>query len=247
MKEKTGYISKIIICIVIFLIFIGISNDICVSKNRYLNFYELVLSKLGETYSLLFGMSFVILLLSASNERPVNQMTLKPASTYLKQAGILAALMIILLLLASLVYSLISRGFEGVLENRWSYNSGFSMTGRSPIVCLLIAVMLFGLRCTFLFYFISFINILTRKPYWGFWVVLLICFIDFRFYKQTHIPYPLNILPVEHTRILYTSAFIVPMGTVVRVSYFISVLYWIILILIIYESLHLYIRKEGNY
>ena len=245
MKEKTGYISKIIICIVIFLIFIGISNDMAVGKGRFLNFYELVLSELSETYSLLFGMSFVILLLSASNERSANQLTPKPASTYLKQAGISAALMIILLLFTSLVYSLVSRGFEGVLENRWSYNSGFSMTGRSPIVCLLIAVILFGLRCTFLFYFISFIHVLTRKPYWGFWVVLLICFIDFRFYKQTHIPYSLNILPVEHTRILYTSAFIVPMGTLVRVSYFISFLYWIILILIIYEIFEFIHKKRG--
>jgi len=112
------YIRKIIIYIVIFLIFIGISNDLAMGKGRFLNYYELVLSELNETYSLLFAMSFVILLLSASNERLANQLTSKPSFAFLKQAGISATLMIIIFLAASLVYSLINRGFEGTLVNR---------------------------------------------------------------------------------------------------------------------------------
>lgn len=77
--------------------------------------------------------------------------------------------------------------------------------------------------------------------------MLFICFIDFRFYNQTHIADPLYILPVEHTRILYTSAFSDPMGIVTRGSYIISILYWIILILFIYEIMEYAIKRRRKH
>lgn len=244
-RLKSKNISKWIICVFILLIFIGISNDICVKQDEFITFFELVLKELNSTFSLLFAMTFIIVLFSATNNKPIIQPS-KASFTYLKQAVTSALLMALLLLTASFIYSLISRGFEEAFSNEWSYNSSFSMTGMSPVVCFGISVLLFGLRCVFLFYLISLINILTQKPFWGFWSVLIICFIDFRFYNQTQIPYPLNILPVEHTRLLYTKAFYEPMGSVTRGSYLISTLYWIVLIMLIYEIIGFIYKKRGG-
>ena len=238
-------IGKLIISIIVFLICIGISRHVAVDNDVFKNFYEIVLMQLDSTFSLLFVMSFILLLFSSVYEESI-ETSPKVALIYLKQSVKAALLFVVIMLIACLAYSVITRGFEAALANEWSYNSPFSLTGKSPIVCFGIAILLFGLRCIFLFYMINLINVLTKKPYWGFWVVLIICFIDFRFYNQTHIPYPLNILPIEHTRLLYTIAFNDPIDTITRGSYVISVLYWIVLIIIIYEIIEFVFKKRGK-
>jgi hypothetical protein len=167
------------------------------------------------------------------------------ALVFLKRAVFSAIDFVAVILSANIVYCFVSRGFQGFVNN-WSYNNSFSAIGFNPIACVVISVILFSLRCVFLFYLIDLINMLTRKPYWGFWSVLFVCFVDYSFYDHTHIPYPFNILPVEHTRILYTRAFNNPMESATRGSYLISILYWMILVLIIYEIMKFLVKERGE-
>lgn len=247
MKKRILQLDKWIICIIGFLIFLGISKEICINFGSYLPFCELVLIQLNETHSVLFAMTFLLILFSAINKNNTDDLLPKKAPLLiLKQAIGCTLLLIFVFIFASMFYSIINIGLEKTFTNEWTFNSGFSITGRSPFACFSIAILLFGLRCAFLFYLISLINILTKKTYWGFWSVLFICFIDFRFYNQTHIDLPLNILPIEHTRILYTRAFSYPAGIVTRVSYVFSILYWLLLILIIYEAISFIYKKRGQ-
>ena len=244
-KLRLTSIEKWITSIIIFFIIIGLSKNISVEKDVFITFYELGLTQLNSIFSVLFTMSFILLLFSAAHENPIELSSSKAALIYLKQAAKSALLLVVIVLTASLTYSVITRGFEAALVNEWSYNSAYSIIGKSPIVCLGITVVLFWLRCVFLFNLISLINTLAQKPYWGFWAVLIICYIDFRFYNQMRIQQPLNILPIEHTRILYTMAFGLP-EKVARGSYLISILYWIILISIIYEVVEFVSKKRGK-
>lgn len=237
--------SKWIISIIMFFIVIGISNDIYINQVEFISFYELVLLQFNSAFSLLFALSFLLIFFSASNEKEIERLPSNAALVFLKRAVISAVDFVAIILSANLAYCFVSRGFQSFVNN-WSYNNSFSVVGLSPIACVVISVILFSLRCVFLFYLIILINMLTRKPYWGFWSVLFICFVDYSFYNQTHIPYPLNILPVEHTRVLFTRAFNSPMEPATRGSYLISILYWIILVLIIHEVIKFLVKERGE-
>jgi len=104
------------------------------------------------------------------------------------------------------------------------------------------------MRLSFLSYLISFINILTKKNYFGFWGAFFISYIDFKLYEVLLIEYPLGVLPIEHTRILYTEAVMPDFHNVAtRIPFYVSILYWIALIAIIYLGfLLLSIRRSKD-
>lgn len=104
---------------------------------------------------------------------------------------------------------------------------------------ILISLGLIYLRLVFLCLIVYAINLKSKFPF-GVFVVFIITVFDMFFYQMTNISMPLFILPLEHTRTLFTSgAFPAPEGKNIRISYIYSLIYWMLLII----SLLLFLKR----
>ncbi len=121
-------------------------------------------------------------------------------------------------------------------------NSGHDLFGSANItvsttqhlsgaVALIFSLILIFLRCMTLSLMIAAINKMTKKMA-GFIIVIIITILDRWFYEAFNIPLPLNILPIEHSKIFIVEA-VLPLTNSERTSYIISIIYWIIPIVIL--------------
>ena len=194
---------------------------------------------------ILFPLMYIMLLFSI-NEKVSIANNSKPISL-LKDSVIATAAYMIFFVAANLLYSLIALNIDSAFNSAWSYTGSLSATGLSPLAATAVSLMLIFMRYCFLIYLISFINTLAQKGHWGFWCAFIITYIDYMLYRLLMIPYPLGILPLEHTRVTYTEAHVPDFDNIgVRIPYYVSVLYWVGLIAIVYIGLMLIYRKRSK-
>lgn len=139
---------------------------------------------------------------------------------------------------------ILSEGFVLTFSNQWSYASEYSYGSYSPAISMLLSIGLVTLRSTFLMYLMFFMKVTTKQYSWGIFLIIFLGFLDFRFYSQTHILYPLYILPIEHTRIVFTCGFKIPYQRIPRFLILLSLFYWGILILTMYKIIN---ALKGGY
>jgi len=106
-------------------------------------------------------------------------------------------------------------------------------------------VMLAGLRIWFLNMLIMSINLFCMNSPMGFLAAFIISIIDMFIYEAFDIMEPWGIMPLEHTRIIYTEAVAPAVDQFVRFPVGYSVLYWAIGILtFVVISYRAILRKE---
>ncbi len=230
MKEL---LKNIWILVCVFLFFMGISAEsmhyLQATRGIMPTAFETFLLTSNETHFILFPLMYILLLISMGGGIGEIQDKLTPYKL-LKNAILISIAYVVLFIFANTFYALLTTDIKYVFSNTWSYSSELSSIGLSPLLICIISILLILMRNIFCVYTVSLINTLTRKRHWGFWILFLITYIDFSFYRMLHIRYPLGILPIEHTRITYTEALLPSTYEYSRFPYFISFIYWILLI-----------------
>lgn len=231
-----------------FLIFMALSAEM-IKYVKFVDgasptFFETLLEQANEPQMILFPLMYVLLLFSFNDVK--GEIENKITSIQLLKGSFLAsAQFIIFFVTANLLYCLLTLDINSVFNNVWSYKGALYNTQLSPLTAASLSLLLLFMRFSFLLYLIQFINTLTRRKHWGFWSAFIISYIDYILYDYLAIPYPLGILPLEHTRIVYTEAFIPDFEhAAVRIPYFVSVLYWIGLIAAIYFAFVLVYKRR---
>lgn len=247
-KRYYGIINQKHIIFIVFIVLMALSAETIV-YNRALginaNFFETVLTQTNEEHMILFPLMYIFLLLNTDDSSGVK--TENYSAVILKDALYKACIFITLFLLANLVYCILVIDIKHIFINVWSSPHKFFYTKFNPLVATSVSLYLFIMRLSFLAYLISFINILTKKSHFGFVGAFIISYIDFKLYDVLFIEYPLGILPIEHTRILYTEAVMPDFYYVAtRIPLYVSILYWIGLIAIIYLGFFLLSKKRSK-
>lgn len=131
-------------------------------------------------------------------------------------------------------------GFSGVF-----LNSQFAeLYGLSKFQIIGQIILLSGLRILFLNMLIMCINLVCMNNPMGFIAVFMISMVDMFAYETFDIMEPWGILPLEHTRIIYTEAVAPPIDRFVRFPMGYSVLYWLIGILIVTVISYLIVLRK---
>lgn len=213
----------------VFLIFMALTAStidyIRKMENGSPSFFKLIVEQINEPQMMLFPMMYVLLLF-AMDDVKTGSINKGMPWKLLKDAILSSAVYMLFFIAANLLYSLIALNTNNVFNNVWSYTGVLSGTHLSPLAAAVVSVALLFLRFCFLIYLINFINILTKKSHWGFWSAFLISYIDYMLYRLFLIPYPIGVLPLEHTRITYTEAYVPDfIGTGIRIPYYVSLLY----------------------
>ena len=222
-----------------YLPIIGTIIMICLSINAYnsltgiyntsITLYELIIEQFNNINVVAFPVSVIILCFFYYRHENYTS-----ATSGLKQAFVSSLFMSLTFFAVNFIITILSEGFAPTFSNQWSYDSEYSYNNYSPATGMLLSIGLVTLRSAFLMYLMFFMKVLTKQYSWGIWLIFFLGFLDFRFYSQTHILYPLYILPIEHTRIVFTCAFRIPYQQIPRFSIFLSLSYWIILVSVMY-------------
>ncbi len=144
-----------------------------------------------------------------------------------------------------LIACLLSANNSALLfENKWTYGNELLVQDISPVAAVCISALLIFLRTVFTTLLMYMLNRRMKFSY-GVVVPFIMFLFDWLFYYTIRISEPLRILPVEHTRIFYTEAMAPNWNEAPRFSYWISIVYWIILITMICFRIFRN-RKKGN-
>ena len=249
-KPNNIIINRKWISLVVFLVFMALSAEtieyVKISERVSPTFFETILVQTNDPQMILFPLMYVFLLFTMYEKIEIG--TKKSPIKLFKSAIFSAAFYIIFFITANLLYCVFALNIHFVFNNIWSYVGELSDTQLSPLMATSVSLLLLFMRLSFLSYLISFINALTRKKHWGFWSAFIISYIDFWIYDMLYIEYPLGILPLEHTRIVYTEALTPDFeNTAMRIPYLTSILYWLGLLAIIYFAfVSVYKKRRRN-
>lgn len=134
-----------------------------------------------------------------------------------------------------------SFGFLG-----WQLNLHFvELQNRNSIAIIGEILLLSGLRISFLNFLIISINLISKNNPTGFLGAFVISLGDTFFYEMFDVLYPLKIMPLEHTRIVYTEAVAPALDGAVRFSITYSLLYWSVgILLLLLFSYRIILHKD---
>lgn len=226
-----------IICIA--FLFLVLVYDVVQNKNVPLtNFVELFIYHSSSIYFIGFYMLVAVIIIFGDignnmDNAYEHQVFIRclPRSKYLTLNICCYALEFLLLTLVAIIIICVSifmiYGSIGL-----SNGAVLALLGQPHIPTIqgiLFLVLFLWLRLMFLGLGMAIINIKTGTIT-GFLFGIAITLIDFWFYEIFDILYPLNILPMEHTRILFTEAVAPVFTNTSRGSLLLSTLYWIVLI-----------------
>ena len=204
-------------------------------------FFETILLQTNDPQMVLFPLMYILLLFTRDENMGIKKE--RTPFQLLQGAFLSTAIFIGFFVIANLLYCIIFLNISNVFCNTWSFVSEYIYIHMSPLVATSVSIILLFVRFSFILFLISFINTLTRTNHWGFWIAFLISYIDFILYDFLKIRTPLGILPIEHTRIIYTEAYI-PDNTATRIPYYTSLLYWIGLFAVVFLAFVLIYKKR---
>lgn len=250
MKGYNDILRRRWIALLVFLIFMALSAGtveyIRTTQQATPAFFEVVAVQANDPQMILFPLMYVLLLFTAYGK--ASGMNNKTPGALLKDALHITSVYMLFFVAANLLYCLIFQDISSIFKNAWSYAGDLSHSQLSPLAAATVSIMLMFMRYCFIVYLIYFINALTQKSYWGFWSAFIITYIDYMLYELLFVQYPWGILPVEHTRIVYTPA-VVPdfERSGIRSPYYVSVLYWIGLTIVVYILLLIIYKKRERH
>lgn len=244
-KEVNFIIRNKWFALFVFLIFMALSSEaidfIRTTNGVNPTFFETLLSQTNETQMILFPLMYVLLLfLPEGNMNIKNE---KKPTQLLMEAILSTSLLLLFFIAANLLYCVIFLDTSTLFRNVWSYVSEYIYIHMSPLSASSFSLLLLFFRFSFFILLIDLINKLTRTSHWGFWSVFFISYIDFMFYNFLRIRYPWGVLPLEHTKITYTEAYI-PDNTTTRIPYYTSILYWLGLLAVVFFILLLVYKRR---
>ena len=116
---------------------------------------------------------------------------------------------------------------------------------RTPQISIAVSALLIMLRTISMIVLIFLVNLKSKLPLGVLWS-FSISVIDTFFYSMFGIPKSVNILPIEHTRTLFTAGAYPPnIGQDVRPSYIISIIYWLAIIALLMLASYRTIAKKS--
>lgn len=136
---------------------------------------------------------------------------------------------IIVLLQGFILSSIILIFYRQLPLRELYYLHNFGLSNTTYIQGLALLVTLQYCRVCFIILGIATTNAMSKRPV-GFFFGITVTVMDWWFYELFQIMEPLSILPIEHTRIMYTEAVAPAIETVKRIPFFFSFLYWFVLI-----------------
>lgn len=197
------------------------------SKERIPYFYDVILDQTNGLIDICIVLPFAWLLANGSikafykNEFKTNAMILSILAN-----GIVCLLLFVIV---NFVVYLIFSGFANPFMNRWGSSNSIREMGYTPLSASICSLILFYVRMTFFTILSYSINISMSSEISGFLVVLIICIMDWGLYEWLKILEPLGLLPVEHSRIVYTGGYAPLTGSEHRISFIATFIYWSIL------------------
>lgn len=249
-KSYNNFLKHEWISLFVFLVFMalsaGMADYINKTNQAIPSLFEIISEQANDPQMILFPLMYVLLLFTAYGKTTgVNNRT---PGVLLKDALHTTAVYMLFFVAANLLYCLVFQDINYIFNNSWSYAGDLSYAQLSPLAAAAVSVMFMFMRSCFTVYLIYFINTLTQKSYWGFWSAFVITYIDYMLYELFIVQHPWGVLPIEHTRIIYTPAAVPDFDhSGIRSPYYVSVLYWIGLIIVVYILLLLIYRKRKRH
>jgi len=227
--------------LLIIVLFAGIScksyNYIEFNNNSVPIFYEIILDQMNDIIMVCFILSFAWYIIIGDINRSWNQNLKKTTSIYSETFHLFVYILLInlillcILILVNLVLYFINAGSNFLFINEWIKDNELKNRGLNPFSSCIISIILNYLRFVFLSLLIYTVNQKSKNQF-GVIIAIFINIIDWIFYRFFQIYEQLYILPIEHTSILFSNINIPKTNSFFQISYIISVLYWVILIII---------------
>lgn len=193
------------------------------------SFFELSLYQNNDQIYLCILIALPILLvLSGVKQNEISRFTYKHSVLLI---AFLCFLITIVLIICNIISYLLYPGLEISFVNEYS-SSVFSSSTLKPIWLLCISYLLIFLRVMFCASCVFRYNYIFKSEL-GIIIPILIAVIDLVFNSIFNIQNPLYILPIEHTRVLFSEAEVPNFMNIERPSIILSIIYWFVLISIV--------------
>lgn len=214
---------------------------------------EFIINYLNDSLAIVYIMSFVLILVASevyngSKNTFDDYLYLRTGNrkNWLKcmvlyTVVLCARVLLIFIAISAFMYFLFSKQFV-FYSNEWKMTD-YWIIGIDHFSAIIFSILFVWARLFLISLIILQINLIcTRFPF-GFVSVLFFMVIDLT-YQVFHINKPLNLLPIEHTRIFYTEAMAPAFGHVARGDIFSSIVYWLFLISLVLYTLEKTVNKK---
>lgn len=226
----------------LFVVFISYDNvKYCISAFDRFSIFDYLFFVINDEYVICYYLMFCIIIIAADIYNPANNshelyllMKIDNRKKW-NQNNLITIVFycLIIILLLIIINSIMVICFSPYTNLSYKNTLTIEMfKGLNPYYDFAIGSLLILLRLIAIAFLMFAINLKCKKYPMGFIGAIIITLIDRFFYGIFQIMLPLNILPIEHTRVLYTEAVAPVQGY--RGSYLLSILYWGILIYLLY-------------
>lgn len=195
-------------------------------------FYDIILDQTNGLLDICLIIPFAWLLVTGNLKSNIYKPSFKTA-TLIKNVFVVNSICLLCFIAMNLIVYLCLSGFKNPFIDYWVVNNQMYRMGFLPIGACFVSLLLLYIRMTFFTLVSLVINMMFNSEVYGFLVVLIICLIDWGLYEYLKIYKPTGLLPVEHSRILYTAGYAPMRKTDVRISFETSILYWTLLYMVI--------------
>lgn len=208
-----------------------------------ISFWDLILLQTNNNNNICFAFLFIILfingdfLINNNSKRFLKKTAKWEKAQYVLLACIFMSVVVILsfFIINVLVYIILAFSNYDFLSINIIY------TYRPAYIYVIHSFLLITLRILSITLFIYILNTATNTYYFGSIVVMLLSFIDFNFYYITDINNATMLMPIDNTLVSYDSLGLL---NPIRNNFFISYIYWIFIISILYYFITFLLKKQ---
>lgn len=136
---------------------------------------------------------------------------------------------LLILIIVNILLCICSSGWERTFVGHWLTGNQIADMGLTPFWSCVISLALLYTRLLFISFLMLLVNKISNSNINGLIAIIILCLIDWNFYNAFQINIPLGILPIEHSRILYTEGFAPMFEGDARLPFWHTLIYWIIL------------------
>lgn len=213
------------------------------TQGRIPFFNDIILDQTNGVIDICLIIPFVWLMFTGNSTSYIYRETQNTISVIKNILGINIVCLLSFILVNLAVYLLLS-GFKNPFINYWLADNQIYRMGFSPMEASCVSLLLLYIRMTFMTILSLTINTMTNSRIYGVIAVLIICLVEWGGYTWFKIYEPIGILPIEHSRIVYTEGY-APMGeTDTRISFQLTMLYWVVLYTVGLVAF-IHFRKKG--
>ena len=230
--------------------FMIIFFDIKAHAGNY-SLIEFIIRELNEYFNICYYFLFAIVIISSdiydsSNEIFYNHFIIKMGRAKYIKANIIYTIILSLIILTIFIFIILVIyliTFKAIYIPNENNMMDLGLINLSWASGFLFSFSLILFRLIFLNSGVFLTNFKLNYPI-GFLFPFFITIIDWWFYEIFQIMEPIFILPIEHSRIFYTEAVAPAVNNILRVSYGISYIYWLVLIGVELIFMTIFINKR---